>query len=718
MMLVVVQLSTGKKVVMRSNLGMLNPGSGANSIWVTDYSARLYEVTAGVELRPFRNEYYTLVNYQRKYTNMLGPTFGGGSDFKISNSFDKAACHPGHTYGDAKMSRGYFADAERRAQLCGVMAGVSVGVVSVETWIVNQPLPKVLSEDDVSWLAEQVRVPDLAKAKKICYSSNSVDERRHVDFVAACQQRSADEMLLVVAMLSNGKKIVANVGGNSFKALNVAVPEKDTALYEITGKNVYRPRYKNVVSRVTSEYLTFSPQNDLKIYKTLSSGDCYIGNSYGNYSGSPAELQAAERVKFCDEADGAGFGVDVFEAWIVKKPPVALLDEPEVQWLSQALHGGALLNDPKWTRTCFDTETDLGGAGWQQRVKSSDNFVKNKLHVACSELAVHEMLITVAVLDSGRKIAVNTYKQYGRTAAEKQMKPVPAPGADLNVAIFEVTNSSKHYPVGSNGGTRQFWDYTQDKKLSFGQDELFFEKDLTSGHFRRSGSVPTFQSQQTSHLSAPKENFAKAGSDTGYFSVARFAVWVVPKQNHEVLTMDERDWLTGVMRFDKGAIDPENVQTCYDTAQWAAGEANATAFHAACDGQTSATSTLMMVAMLSNGKKIVGKTSLGFDVPNKFGAAAAAGADLGRAQYGAGADTRQHEHRRSLLGSAPAPAPVPVPRRPAPIPSPPPTMFMKDQFVGLYEVTGKRVYDFNGDFERSSHYSTAGAYTRPLFDLT
>jgi hypothetical protein len=35
-----------------------------------------------------------------------------------------------------------------------------------------------------------------------------------------------------------------------------------------------------------------------------------------------AELQAAERVKFCDEADGAGFGVDVFEAWIVKKPPV------------------------------------------------------------------------------------------------------------------------------------------------------------------------------------------------------------------------------------------------------------------------------------------------------------------------------------------------------------------------------------------------------------
>jgi hypothetical protein len=42
-----------------------------------------------VELRPFRNEYYTMVNYQRKYTNMLGPTFGGGSDFKISNSFDK-----------------------------------------------------------------------------------------------------------------------------------------------------------------------------------------------------------------------------------------------------------------------------------------------------------------------------------------------------------------------------------------------------------------------------------------------------------------------------------------------------------------------------------------------------------------------------------------------------------------------------------------------------
>jgi hypothetical protein len=104
-----------------------------------------------------------------------------------------------------------------------------------------------------------------------------VDERRHVDFVAACKQRSADEMLLVVAMLSNGKKIVANVGGNSFKTLNVNVPEKDTALYEITGKNVYMPRYKNVVSRVTSEYLTFSPQNDLKIYKTLSSGDCYIG---------------------------------------------------------------------------------------------------------------------------------------------------------------------------------------------------------------------------------------------------------------------------------------------------------------------------------------------------------------------------------------------------------------------------------------------------------
>jgi hypothetical protein len=50
MMLVVVQLSTGKKVVMKSNLGMLNPGSGANSIWVTDYSARLYE--AGASTRP------------------------------------------------------------------------------------------------------------------------------------------------------------------------------------------------------------------------------------------------------------------------------------------------------------------------------------------------------------------------------------------------------------------------------------------------------------------------------------------------------------------------------------------------------------------------------------------------------------------------------------------------------------------------------------------
>ena len=51
--------------------------------------------------------------------------------------------------------------------------------------------------------------------------------------------------------------------------------------------------------------------------------------------------------------------------------------------------------------------------------------------------------MAVAVLDSGRKIAVNTYKQYGRTAAEKKMKPVPAIGVDLNVAIFEVTNSSK-----------------------------------------------------------------------------------------------------------------------------------------------------------------------------------------------------------------------------------------------------------------------------------
>ena len=427
----------------------------------------MVELTNRTSFRVEQNEAYATLteyfwpdtnpNFNTRGSRVYGPQYGY-NDFKIHPDFDYVTCNPYYTYGSTKFENPHR-NNKMKGQLCGTWTGgAQQGLVAFEAWIINKPLVELLEKDEQEWLSEQlgVKVGGKHGKQRSCYSTATVTERSVDGLVQACKTRAHDEDLVMIAITTSGQKIVAQAGPTALVpptnkvTRGFSVLDRGARLMEVTGRRVHTQRAFSRVgvdSYGNLQFGQFSSASyaDFALNPSMGSGTCKLGSFFGNYTSGDATLDAREA--FCGQRDGAGFGVTVLEAWLVKRPDVAPITDAEEAWLSDAMHGGAPMD---FKKSCYDSQTDAD-TGEFPPTNINTNYLKTRLHEKCNSLKHNEMLVAVAVLSTGRKLAINLYQPFGKkyTKQDKDGKKRKLNMVkDRNAAVFELTQGLTFRPTG------------------------------------------------------------------------------------------------------------------------------------------------------------------------------------------------------------------------------------------------------------------------------
>jgi hypothetical protein len=216
----------------------------------------------------------------------------------------------------------YRGNNTKKQRVCGTDDNPKwngIGITHFEAWVVPKPVaPSIMTEAERAWLGEKLNGANLTDPY-ICYdkAKDPWDDRRAQHFHKSCGGKlKKGEMLVTVAWLSTGRKVVGKtITGFTPDRANTAsryIEDNQAAMFEVTSRTVY-PVYKaeaNTLYYRPDYGPTYGSGHDFHMNKRLDSGYCNTGHMYG--------WKGMDRWDMC--GNNGGWGVEMFEAWIVMDP--------------------------------------------------------------------------------------------------------------------------------------------------------------------------------------------------------------------------------------------------------------------------------------------------------------------------------------------------------------------------------------------------------------
>ena len=288
----------------------------------------------------------------------------------------------------------------------------------------DPPRP-ILTEQELAWVSDAMGGAELS-TPRVVYDMDDDPKRSASVWLDSCARhtlKGGREMVVVVVELNTGKKVVGTteVGWNSAAAGHR--DDHHAALYEVTGQHVWRPgaNYPNAVN-IQNGPLTYRAASfglmgtDFHMDDRLSTGaqhtgSCRPGRSYKYFKTAASSRGAFDsRMRsssndFTDDGlepkdqgvamcGGEGWRVVRMQTWVVASPDQTILRPGERKWLGQTLGMDMSRPSPCFVRKRGDELT-------------AANFI-DKCHAKEDQEGVGYVLVTVTVLETGRKVATRT----------------------------------------------------------------------------------------------------------------------------------------------------------------------------------------------------------------------------------------------------------------------------------------------------------------------
>ena len=310
-----------------------------------------------------------------------------------------------------------------------------------------------------------------------------------------------------------------------------------------------------------------------------------------------------ERMNLCGNPTGSRVSIVWMQAAVVSAPAphaaaadanaMNIITPTESKWLSLQL-GGAELQSPK---VCFSQS--YPGAS------SSSTFLET-FFADCmrAQNDGYLQLLTIIRLTTGRKLVLNT-RETGVTGQ---------PTKERFAGLFEVT-SQRSLSLDQRQATEYLADSTGLKfgLAGNGHSDIFVSGDMRSVDCHHAAMTLGRYECERNASACDLGNLCgtDANPRANHVGIVEMQGWLVPRVQHDTILSDsEKSWLS--QQLD--GADLSEPRVCYnkEADPWA--PRRSMNFLSQCAHLVDADEWLVTVAVLSTGRKVVGRTKVGFNV--------------------------------------------------------------------------------------------------------